>query len=46
MLQFELTVKNPIDCLYEQLCVNLEVLDKNSNLYKLIYEGLENTQAK
>lgn len=43
---FDLKNQNVEDVLYNKLCTKLEQLDKESDLYQVIYSSIENTQSE
>jgi len=42
-LKFELRHKNPYNALFEELCIQLTQVDRESDVFKVLYEAIENT---
>ena len=43
---FDIQHQHPSDAFFSQLCVNLTKLEKDSDLFNVIYESIENSQAE
>lgn len=42
---FDAQYQNPSDALFSQLCVKLTKVEKDSDIFNVIYESIENSQA-
>lgn len=45
-MDFELKNKSTSEVFYNKLCTKLDQLDKESDLFKIIYSSIENTQSE
>ena len=42
-MAFDLRQQNPVDVLFAQLCVKLTKLDKDSDMYQMLFQSINNT---